>query len=112
MKLYGLLTALLFLLAPALYAQHQMYPRINRFADITGTAGSSQGTVAASYVHNWHIGKRRKWEVGAGLRWTTYFGTKTDFITAPARLARSTTTPFLIVFAGQKTANWDTLTVQ
>lgn len=111
MKLSGLLMALLLLLAPALFAQH-IFPRVNRFADITGTAGSSQGTIAASYVHNWYLGKRRKWEVGAGLRWTSYFGTKTDFITAPARLARSTTTPFLIVFAGQKTSNWDTLTVQ
>ncbi|OQP57225.1 hypothetical protein A3860_11755 [Niastella vici] len=112
MKLYGLLTALLLLPAPALFAQHPIFPRVNRFADITGTGGSSQGTIAASYVHNWHIGKRRKWEAGAGLRWTAYFGTKTDFITAPARLARSNTTPFLIVFAGQKTSNWDTLTVQ
>ena len=35
-----------------------------------------------------------------------------DFTTAPARLARSTTIPFVIVFAGQVTQNWDTLTVQ
>src|SRR5262245_42913755 len=103
MKLFCLLTSFILLLASALYAQQPSFPRINRFVDITGRAGISQGTVAASYVHNWHIGKKRKWEAGIGLRSTTYFGTKKDFITAPARLARSTTTPFVIVFAGQET---------
>lgn len=50
--------------------------------------------------------------MGLGLRWTSYVGTKSDFATAPARLARSNSTPFLIVFAGQETQNWDTLTIQ
>lgn len=50
--------------------------------------------------------------MGIGLRNTAYFGVKRDFWTAPAKLARTNTTPFLIFFAGQKTENWDTLTVQ
>ncbi|HPH86063.1 MAG TPA: hypothetical protein PLC48_11420 [Ferruginibacter sp.] len=86
--------------------------KINRFADFSAAIGQSQGSLAASYVHNWKIGKKKKWEVGIGARFTTYIGTKTDFITAPARLARTSTTPFLIFFAGQKTENHDTLTVQ
>lgn len=90
----------------------QTKPRVNQFADISFTAGSSQGTAAASYVHNWYIGRKRKWEAGLGLRWSSYFGTKKFFTTAPAKLARTNTTPFLIVFAGQATENWDTLTVQ
>jgi len=93
-------------------AQQSPLPHINQFADGAGTIGSSEGSVAASYVHNWRLGKKRKWEAGLGLRYTGYFGTKKDFRTAPGRLARSTTTPFIIVFAGQKTENWDTLTVQ
>ncbi len=84
----------------------------NHFVDLSGTIGKSQGTLAASYVHNWKMGKRKKWEAGLGFRWTTYFGTKTDFITAPAKLARTNTTPFLIFFAGQRTDYHDTLTVQ
>jgi len=87
-------------------------PRINRFSDLTGTIGSSQGTAAVSYVYNWRLGKARKWEMGLGMRWTSYFGTRRDFTTAPGKLARSTTIPFIIVFAGQETQNWDTLTVQ
>ncbi|MFT3935557.1 MAG: hypothetical protein QM726_18160 [Chitinophagaceae bacterium] len=96
----------------ALHAQQPSLPRINQFVDFTATAGNAQGTVAASYVHNWQLGKKKKWEAGLGLRYTGYFGKKKDFTTAPGRLARTSTIPFLIVFAGQKTENWDTLNVQ
>jgi len=82
------------------------------FVDVSGTIGAAQGSVAGSYVHNWKLGAAKKWEAGLGARITSYFGTKRDFTTAPARLARSTTTPFVIGFAGRKTENWDTLTVQ
>lgn len=86
--------------------------KINQFADITATFGSSQGSVALSYIHNWRLGSTKKFELGIGGRLTSYYGTKKDFITAPGRLSRSSTFPFAIVFAGQKTENWDTLTVQ
>lgn len=84
----------------------------SKWVDLAATVGSSKGTVAASYVYAWKMGKRQKWEVGLGARLTSAFGEKNDFITAPARLSRSNSIPFLIVFAGQKTENWDTLTVQ
>jgi len=90
---------------------HQL-SRINRFIDFAGAIGNSQGTAAASFVYNWRLGKTRKWELGVGARWTSYFGNRSNFTTAPARLARSTTIPFIIVFAGQETQNWDTLTVK
>jgi hypothetical protein len=100
------------LCAVAVKAQKIEDIRVNRFFDLTGTIGASQGTVAASYVHNWKLWKKRKWEVGVSGRWNTYFGSKTEFITAPARLARTNTTPFLIFFAGQRKESQDTLTVQ
>jgi len=103
---------LLLLLSPALEAQDKPLPRASQLVDLSGTIGNSQGTVAASYIHNWRLGKRRKWEIGGGVRWTVYTATKSDFTTAPARLARGTTIPFVIVFAPQKTDNWDTLPVQ
>jgi hypothetical protein len=107
-----LITFLTVLICTVSFGQTSNTTRLNRFVDVAGTVGQSQGTTAASYVHNWKIGKKRKLEAGLGLRWTSYVGTKTNFTTAPARLARSNTTPFLIVFAGQETQNWDTLTVQ
>jgi hypothetical protein len=97
------------LLAGGLHAQHE---RRYSLADVAASLGSKEGTVAASYVYNMRLGKRRRAEVGLGVRWTSYFGGSKNFTTAPGRLARSTTIPFVIVFAGQETQNWDTLTVQ
>ena len=93
-------------------AQSKMHAGTNRFADFSAGIGESQTAFSASYVHNWQLGKKKKWEAGLGIRWTSYFGKKNDFTTAPAKLARSTTFPFLIVFADQLTRNWDTLQVQ
>ncbi len=93
-------------------AQSNKLPRTDRFIDLAGTVGESQGAIAASYVHNWRLGTKKKWEIGYGVRWTSYFGVKKDFTTAPGRLARSTTIPFLIVFADHKPQNEDTLQVQ
>jgi hypothetical protein len=99
------------LLAAGAFAQHKA--GVNRFIDLTGTIGSSQGTAALAYVHNWKLWKKQKFEIGLGARWTTYSGSKKDFLTAgPAKYTRSFTTPFLIFFAGQKEENFDTLAVQ
>jgi hypothetical protein len=107
-----LIAGIVLFTAAATNAQVKTNTHHNRFVDFAATIGSSQGTVAGSYVYNWKLGKKKKWEAGLGARWTSYFGTKTAFITAPARLARTSTTPFLIFFAGQKTESQDTLTVQ
>ncbi|QEC66035.1 hypothetical protein FRZ67_01455 [Panacibacter ginsenosidivorans] len=97
----------------AIAQQQKALPRSNAFIDLSGTIGSTQGTVAVAYVYNLRTGKNRRLEAGLGLRNTVYLGTKKDFITAgPASLTRTSTTPFLIFFAGQREENFDTLTVQ
>ncbi|MBS4065549.1 MAG: outer membrane beta-barrel protein [Chitinophagaceae bacterium] len=93
-------------------AQQKRNPVHHQYADFSATIGASQQSLAASYNYNWKLGKSRKFELGLGVRNTTYFGVKKDFWTADARLARTNTTPFLIFFAGQKIENWDTLTIQ
>ncbi len=106
-------TAIIIFLSSHFSLCAQELPRINKFADFSVTFGSEQGTLAASYVHNWRMGKTRKFEIGIGARSTLYYGEKKEFVTAgPPSLTRSFTFPFLIVFAGQKTENMDTLTVQ
>jgi hypothetical protein len=112
MKKYFLLTVTLIFGFAVMQAQQLKLPKTNQFADFSATIGTSQQSLAASYVYNWGIGKKRKFEIGVGLRNTAYFGVKREFWTAPAKLARTNTTPFLIFFAGQKIENWDTLTVQ
>ncbi len=96
------------------FAQQKGQTNINQFADLAVTFGSSQTSVAASYVHNWKFGfgKKKNLEAGLGARLTNSFGSNLDYITAgPAKFTRTSTTPFLIFFAGQKTENWDTLTL-
>lgn len=112
MKKQALWAILLLLFVNGVSAQQKNQPSTNQWTDLATTLGNSQGTVAASYVYAWSPGKRKRWEIGIGLRYTMYIATNSDFTTAPGRLSRSNTTPFLIVFAGQKTENWDTLTVR
>lgn len=96
-------------------AQQKNVNKTNQFVDFAATVGPSQGSAAASYVYNWKFGfgKKKAWEAGVGARLTSSFGNKLEYITAgPAKFTRTSTTPFLIVFAGQRPENWDTLTVQ
>jgi hypothetical protein len=104
---------LLLILSADISAQSIALNKTNQLADITGTIGSSEASLAASYVYNWQLGKKKKWEMGLGARWTSYTGNQKDFITAgPARFTRSFTVPFIIFFAGQKEENFDTLTLR
>jgi hypothetical protein len=84
----------------------------SRFADITGAFGSSQAVIYGAYVHAWKLGTSKKWEVGLGLRASSYFGVKKDFLTAPSRLSRASSVPFLVYFSKKQIQNIDTLTVQ
>jgi hypothetical protein len=102
---------LLLLLLGQTMAFSQVNPTTDH-VDLAGTIGSGRGTAALSYVHNWRLFKKQKWEIGLGLRFTSGFGEKQEYTTAPAKLARTSTIPFVIVLSGQKTENWDTLTVQ
>ncbi len=54
------------------YAQQKASTNTNKFADLAITFGSSQASVAASYVHNWKFGfgQKRSWEAGLGARLT------------------------------------------
>ncbi len=95
------------------FAKAQKLDNTFKTVDFATTFGSSQASFAASYLHNWKLGKKQKFAVGVGVRLTSTFGRKLDYTTAgPAKLTRGTSTPFLVVFSEQKTQNWDTLTVQ
>ncbi len=61
--------------------------------DLSGSIGSGQGTGAFSYNYNWQLGKKGKFEIGTGVRFTSYFGTNQYYITAPAKLTSGETGP-------------------
>lgn len=98
-------------IAVATNAQQVYKPRTKQ-VDIAATFGNQEQSIAGAFNYNWGLGKSHRWDIGVGIRTTSYFGVKKDFITAPAKLARSNTVPFLIVLAAQEEQNFDTLTVQ
>jgi hypothetical protein len=111
MKKYtGLFIILAGLLSLSATAQERS--GISQWTDLTGTIGDREGAVAGAWVNNWRLGRQKKWEIGLGGRGTAYFGSRKEFYTAPGRLARSNTSPFLIVFAGHEERNIDTLFVR
>jgi hypothetical protein len=49
--------------------------------------GSSGSSISASYVHDWRLGKKKTFYIGAGARLTNFFGKDVSFQSAPANLA-------------------------
>lgn len=103
---------LILLLVLPVFAKAQHVHHTNQWLDISATLASKQSALSASWVYNWGIGKAKKLELGLGARLSLYGGDNRNYITAPARLARTNTTPFYIVIAGQRTDYWDTLTIE
>jgi len=110
----GILSGLfIFIVASSAFAQKKESSSIIKYLDLAATVGNQQGSFAASYIYDWRLGKKQRWEAGVGLRLTSVFGTKLDYTTAgPARITRGTNIPFAVVASAQKTENWDTLNVQ
>lgn len=111
MKYKNHLTAML--AAALMFAQDvvaQKNDRINRYADLTLSAGSDQFTTALSYNYNWKLGKKQKWEIGMGLRYTGYFGKSIYFKTAPASITSGQTGPG-VLFAEDIAENIDSLLI-
>ena len=89
-------------------AQQKTKRAVDQFADLTLGIGSSQVTGSLSYVHNWKVGKRKKWELGLGTRFTGYFGSNLYFRTAPAKLTSGKTDP-TVLFSKDIEANIDSV---
>ncbi len=91
------------------FAQTKSNNKLQLF-DLSGSIGSSQGSVAAAYIYNWHLGKKQKFSIGTGVRFTSYFGSNQYFITAPAKLTSGSTGPG-VLFRENIQANLDSLLV-
>jgi len=68
-------------------AQQQKTSTAKNQADVGFGFGTSQGSFSGSYIHNWHLGKKGKFFIGTGARFTTYFGNEIKYLSAPASLA-------------------------
>jgi hypothetical protein len=84
--------------------------KLNNNFDLAIGANVGQYSGAISWVHLHGIGKRNKFKIGYGLRFTTYTGNKLNYITAPAKLTSGKTGPS-VLFSEINAANYDTLYV-
>lgn len=99
-----LLLQLLVLFANA----QQQISKQTQLLEVTAGIGNEQGTASVAYVYNWHIGQAKRFSIGTGLRFSSYFGANKYFITAPAKLTSGSTGP-LVIFKENITANIDSL---
>lgn len=89
-------------------AQQKKARAVDNFVELTAGIGSSQGTGSLAYVYNWKVGKRKRWELGLGARFTSYFGSNLYFRTAPAKLTSGKTDP-TVLFREDIDANIDSV---
>lgn len=108
MKKILVITFLFVAIAGMANAQQKKLRAVDNFADLTVGIGSSQFTGALSYVYNWKLGKRKRWELGLGARFTSYFGSNLYFRTAPAKLTSGKTDP-TVLFTNDIDANIDSV---
>ncbi len=78
-----------------------------RYADLS-IAAIGGFSPALSYNYNWGLGKRGKFKIGTGVRFTYFAKGKTDLITAPASLTSGEKGP-QVLFTENILSNFDTL---
>lgn len=84
--------------------------KTNSLIDLSGSIAKSQGTGAISFVHFYGVGKKKNFEIGAGIRVTSYFAESNYFISAPARITSGRTGPAVFFIENIKT-NIDSILV-
>jgi YHS domain-containing protein len=82
--------------------------RWNQMAELTVSGNGDQFTGAASWLHLYGVGKARKFRIGYGVRFNSYFSKDQEFITAPAKLTSKQEGP-QVLFSETFEENLDTL---
>ncbi|GGD68240.1 hypothetical protein GCM10011514_35400 [Emticicia aquatilis] len=99
------------LLVIMLFISHLSFSQTKnqRYADLS-IAAVGGFSPALSYNYNWGLGKRGKFKIGTGIRFTYFSKGKTDLITAPASLTSGEKGP-QVLFTENILSNFDTLKV-
>ncbi|MCK6616180.1 MAG: hypothetical protein L6Q51_00885 [Cyclobacteriaceae bacterium] len=77
---------------------------------LTAAIGNAQGTISLLAGYDWEMGSNKKFAVGLGARFTSYFGTNQYYRTAPAKLTTGSTGP-LVIFNEDIPENIDTVLI-
>ena len=102
-----IIITLIILLCSSFTLQAQPGTKVQHL-DLSGSIGSGQGTGAFSYNYNWQIGKKGKFEIGTGARFTSYFGSNQYYVTAPAKITSGKSGPG-VLFAENIIGNLDSV---
>ncbi len=79
--------------------------------NVTSALGNTQGSFSILFQRDWQLWKKKKFAVGVGGRFTSYFGANQYYITAPAKLTSGSTGP-LVIFKENIVANIDTFLIK
>ena len=84
--------------------------RWTSYADLSFSGSANQFAVAPGWSFLYGTGKKRKFNIGLGLRYTGAFSTNTEFTTAPAELTSGQQGP-QVLFSDDTPENVDTFMV-
>ena len=101
----NLLTALIFIFPLVSFGQNY---REKHYFDLAASTAKGHFTTALSWSHLHGLGKKGKFNIGYGVRFTSAFNNRQDFVTAPAKLTSGVANPSAM-FRENILANFDTL---
>ncbi len=84
-------------------AQDQTLAKRDQYVNLGAGFGSSQTSISGAYIHNWNLGDKKKFFIGTGVRFTSYFGKTIDYLSAPANLANEEASTDTIIAAKPQT---------
>lgn len=79
--------------------------------NFTSAVGATQGSLSFLFQHDWELWKSKKFAVGVGARFTSYFAANQYYITAPAEITSGSTGPF-VIFKENIQENIDTFLIK
>ena len=95
------------LVCKSCFSQKKAYKEKNVFG-LSVNAGPGSFASALSWTHNHAIGKKHRFNIGYGLRFTNFIGSDLDYITAPAKYT-SGKSSIAALFSDNILANIDTV---
>ncbi len=75
------------LMSISVSAQQKKTEAKDQYTDLSLGFGSSEFSLSTGYFYNWNIGKKHRFYIGTGARFTLYQGKHRNFTSAPADLA-------------------------
>jgi len=105
-----IITAIVAFISFESIAQESKSYKLNNNFDVAASAIPNQFLGTASWTHNHGVTKSKKFKIGYGVRFNTYFGKDLNYITAPAKLTSNDQGP-QVLFGETFPENIDTMFV-